>query len=229
MKLPRQFPQLVGTGILLAVVLLGLRLTAPSDASSVNNKAKPTHTAAGSKLDFDQIAAMSSHGDAELAPSGSFEFQAPRSSGKMDRVSVLENDHKPDSDIFSHDIHESFGDPLIAGFKELNTMKLRTVEPRLAGHSLTAFGRRAVVEEAGPVSGTTGVMLSLSIDPITSAPDEILPLPEPDKIAPPENAPGSAHMTSWKGLSYEQELFRTKWGWQAFDQVQKVLREQQSP
>lgn len=30
---------------------------------------------------------------------------------------------------------------------------------------------------------------------------------------------------SRSGLTYEQELFRTKWGWRAFDQAQRVAAE----
>ncbi len=38
----------------------------------------------------------------------------------------------------------------------------------------------------------------------------------------------SSHIAATDGLSYEQELFRTKWGWAAFDQVQRVLIEEHS-
>ena len=45
-----------------------------------------------------------------------------------------------------------------------------------------------------------------------------------DPIPVEQTAPES-HAIAYRGFTHEEELFRTKWGWAAFDQVQKTLRE----
>lgn len=52
----------------------------------------------------------------------------------------------------------------------------------------------------------------------------------PDDLAMLEAAPTAEPSSAMPGgfsygLTHEQELFRTKWGWAAFDQAQKALSE----
>lgn len=233
MKLKRQFLQIAATGFLLFAVLLALGSTRPEGGASIRNSGAKS-TAIRVKSDSDHNTASSGHEDA-ASLGGSFGSRASRASGEITHGKMLEHHREPESSAseMNHDI--SFRDPIIARFPELESMMLRTIDPALAGHSLPAFGRRATVEEAGQVSGTTGMMLTLSIDPIAPTSEESPLSSESDVAAHPEiqsNPDIAAHSTTpnmWNRLSYEQELFRTKWGWQAFDQVQKVLREQTGP
>lgn len=241
MKLPRQFPQYIGTGLILLAVLLALKLTAPQETGPANRNWQNKPAATGSKSDFSHTAAGSGHenaGHAAHSPSDSLarlDSPAPLGAGE---VTLLGSLHAQDAAAsFTPEARPgiSYRDPVITRFPELETQPLRTIDPQLAGHSVTAFGHRAAVEEISQVSGTAGVMLTLSVAPVTPAPDGNSPLSpsattaDTDTPSDTEMAAKSQAVSSWKGFTYEQELFRTKWGWQAFDQVQKVLRQQHSP
>ena len=62
----------------------------------------------------------------------------------------------------------------------------------------------------------------------------VLPAPVPtfvttsSAVVPAVSTTAEPHIVATAGFTYEQELFRTKWGWAAYDQVQKVLREETS-
>jgi len=235
MKLKRQFLQLTGTGFLLLSVLLALGLTAPSELKPVDRNSKTIRKESGTRGEPDHAISANRHEDAASAWSGSFEGTASGISREMTHGKLLNHYREPEPSISetNHDI--SFSDPMVARFKELGSMRLQTLDAQLPGHSLPAFGRRAFVEEVQQVSGTTGTMLTLAIDSITPEPDADPSLSENDDIiknpshpSTPGRATVSEASNPWNRLSYEQELFRTKWGWQAFDQVQKVLREQRS-
>lgn len=235
MKLKRQFLQLTGTGFLLLSVLLALGLTAPSEVKPVDRNSKTIRKESGTRGESDHAISVHGHEDAASARSGSFEGTASGISREMAHGKLLERDREPEPSLTETNDDISFSDPMVARFKELGSMRLQTLDARLPGHSLPAFGRRAFVEEVQQVSGAIGSMLTLAIDPITPEPDANPSLSENDNnIENPTHPsnPGSATVSEisnpWNRLSYEQELFRTKWGWQAFDQVQKVLREQRS-
>ncbi|MBK1817083.1 hypothetical protein JIN84_15775 [Luteolibacter yonseiensis] len=236
MKLSRQFFQMIGTGILLAAVLLALKLTAPSDAVSVNRNPETKRIGIGSSLPGSgRIEAAISHEEPSRARSGLL-VHAASMHGSHQLEMLPAGSHDPISQQAAHR-GDAGPDPIIAAFNELETtMKSRVIDPQPAGHSLTAFGRRVTVEDSRQVSGTSGVMLSLAVDAVPSSPDSInfSPLPNPetpaasDVVATPGTEVPPQGTASWQGLSYEQELFRTKWGWHAYDQVQKVLRESHS-
>lgn len=108
------------------------------------------------------------------------------------------------------------------------------VQSEFAGRTLSSNGFRADVVSFQQVSGSGGVALSLLIGP-ADAPDAVVAkhdkqsdatavLDGPAAASVPESSYDAASM----GLSYEQQLFRTKWGWNAFEQVQKALREETS-
>ena len=77
------------------------------------------------------------------------------------------------------------------------------IDPDAPGNSLTIDGRRAGVERLSVSSGTTALEL------VIASSGEALSRKQAD-------APG---------FSYEEELFRTKWGWTAFEKTGRAVRE----
>lgn len=89
------------------------------------------------------------------------------------------------------------------------------VDPAAPGSSLSQDGQRATV--AGYVA---------SDDPNEA---EVQVSMEKDESTGSDSKAGSqlhaGDPSRWGGLSYEEELFRTKWGWNAFAEVQRLATE----
>lgn len=97
-----------------------------------------------------------------------------------------------------------------------------SANPLLIGNALSFAGKRAEILQYQPSPGSLGVGLSVSITPEPNVESAVLPV---DRADPMNDGP---HLIENTGFTYEQELFRTKWGWAAYDQIQKVLREETS-
>jgi hypothetical protein len=97
-----------------------------------------------------------------------------------------------------------------------------SANPHLIGNSLSLADLRAEIQQYQPSTGSSGVGLSLSVVPRTDAESAAPP------VDPADATNDGPHLVGTSGFTYEQELFRTKWGWAAYDQVQKVLREETS-
>jgi hypothetical protein len=77
-------------------------------------------------------------------------------------------------------------------------------DPLSPGNTLTLNGLRVGIERATFSTDGTALDVVFTPAPGGSDPGEIIP----------------------SGLTYEQELFRTKWGWAAFEHVQRAARDQ---
>lgn len=97
-----------------------------------------------------------------------------------------------------------------------------SANPLLIGNALSFAGKRAEILQYQPSPGSLGVGLSVCISPESKVESAVLPV---DRPIPTNDGP---HLIENTGFTYEQELFRTKWGWAAYDQIQKVLREETS-
>lgn len=89
------------------------------------------------------------------------------------------------------------------------------------GTSLVFAGQRAVVVATKPVPNSSNPALSITIAPVAAIPNAENPImTQTSETAYQENP-----VSRRRGFTYEEELFRTKWGWTAHDQVQQILRE----
>jgi hypothetical protein len=86
-------------------------------------------------------------------------------------------------------------------------------DPDSPGNFLTFAGRRVAVESWSP--HPAGPSLDLLITAGGEPAAAVFSL-----------TTARAERNSRPGLTYEQELFRTKWGWAAFEQVQRAAREE---
>lgn len=95
------------------------------------------------------------------------------------------------------------------------------IESSLPGHSLPSRGGVIAVQAFRTVNDATSpeldVVFTPSADAVTETSSPNASQQPPTMIAPAGD--------SRSGLTYEQELFRTKWGWRAFDQAQRVAAE----
>jgi hypothetical protein len=87
------------------------------------------------------------------------------------------------------------------------------------GATLFFSGREAVIAATKPVPDAGNPSLSININPAIET---------PVATQPEETASYQRRPVMHRGFTYEEEIFRTKWGWAAYDQVQKVLREESS-
>ncbi|MGC4017477.1 MAG: hypothetical protein QM755_23630 [Luteolibacter sp.] len=86
------------------------------------------------------------------------------------------------------------------------------------GNAMHLNGWTVLVRGFHPVAGASGVALTVSVEKRV----------DPDV---PDDAPSEQPVVSAiprRGLSYQDELFRTKWGWSAFADVQRVALEAHS-
>jgi hypothetical protein len=79
-------------------------------------------------------------------------------------------------------------------------------DPGAPGNHLTIDGKRAGIERLTVASGTPALDLVISQAGTAPAVDQESP----------------------SGFTYDEELFRTKWGWAAFEQVRRAGREEPS-
>lgn len=105
-----------------------------------------------------------------------------------------------------------------------------TNDPSAPGSSLSLDNQTATVTAAQPVSGSQGVALAVVVEDLPPHP---VALPDSSSGSGTEAAdapdlPTSGPVARRNGFTYQQELFRTKWGWSAYNQVQKMLREDTS-
>ncbi|RYD23868.1 MAG: hypothetical protein EOP88_02405 [Verrucomicrobiaceae bacterium] len=105
-----------------------------------------------------------------------------------------------------------------------------TNDPSVPGSSLSLDNQTATVTAAQPVSGGQGVALAVVVEDFPPHP---VAVSDPSSGSEPEAADATDLSTSGpiaqrSGFTYQQELFRTKWGWSAYAQVQKILREDTS-
>lgn len=84
------------------------------------------------------------------------------------------------------------------------------INPQAEGNNFAADGKRVALEEVEYLSDEE-VALNFSVTPEN----------EPSE----KTAAGKLHA----GLTYEQELFRTRWGWQAFSEAQTSARDDLNP
>lgn len=97
------------------------------------------------------------------------------------------------------------------------------IHPAAPGQLLTYQGLQARIVAYQPVPASHGVAFSVMIDGTPPAAND---LPSTNLTAAPEQAENTTppHAAAAViGFTYEQQLFRTKWGWQAFDQMQLAL------
>jgi hypothetical protein len=92
------------------------------------------------------------------------------------------------------------------------------VHPSGPGNQLVVQGQRVTVD--GIVKGADGrpVNLEVSVDPVAASPVSVA-------ADPRRSASHSSRMVRSGGLTYEEELFRTKWGWAAFDAARRAAME----
>lgn len=105
-----------------------------------------------------------------------------------------------------------------------------TNDPSAPGSSLSLDNQTAIVTASQPVPGSRGVALGVVVEDTPPNPvvvPDFSPAPGQEPAdAPDLPTPGPVARRS--GFSHQQELFRTRWGWAAYDQVQKILREETS-
>lgn len=95
------------------------------------------------------------------------------------------------------------------------------------GSTLSFNNQTATVTAAQPVSGSNGVALAVVMEDSMHPSPETSPEPSPEISDAP--APDSSDgIVRNKGFTYEESLFRMRWGWAAYGQVQKILREETS-
>jgi hypothetical protein len=102
------------------------------------------------------------------------------------------------------------------------------VNHRLPGNYLHMDGKRGEIQQYQKSPGSVGVGLVLDVVPD----DETNREPGDTASSSPELITQTGTQASPVnvkenpvGFTYEEELFRTKWGWAAFDQVRKTIRE----
>lgn len=95
------------------------------------------------------------------------------------------------------------------------------VNPSIPGHSITSLGVRVAVE--GRIADFSGEPKGLEF---SVGPDEKTPVNR--LVTPNEAGRGHTKGSSYiAGFSPEDALFRTKWGWAAYDAAKRVARESQ--
>lgn len=130
--------------------------------------------------------------------------------------------------------------PFPAEFPLSNKQPWRANNSSAPGSLLSINNQIARVTAFQPIPGTKGVTLAVDVEDMTPdqptfvEPTQVLetesnnPATPPDLSSPSDTPPSSNTVARSSGFTYEQQLFRTKWGWAAYDQVQKLLREETS-
>jgi len=115
------------------------------------------------------------------------------------------------------------GDPdEVRGFSQSSTGHVRPfgtflvrMDPAVPGSSLVVDGQRVTVDGYGTSEDANQPELEVKIE----GEEDSSSGREPDKGRRPAGDP-----SAW-GLSYEEELFRTKWGWAAFAELQRIAKQ----
>jgi len=89
------------------------------------------------------------------------------------------------------------------------------------GNALRVDQRTVVVRGFRVVPGASGVALAVSVEDGSA-----LKTPDSPDVRPEATASTATHPR--RGLTYEDELFRTRWGWSAFADVQHAALEAHS-
>lgn len=113
---------------------------------------------------------------------------------------------------------------LITATKVPAAPRFQSVDPFAPGNALPVPGGSLIVQASRQNPNSATPELDLKFSPIALTPSNketasdtaVKTTPEPQSSAAAVNRPG---------LTYEQELFRTKWGWVAFDQAQRKSSE----
>ncbi|MFD0895797.1 hypothetical protein KBB96_02345 [Luteolibacter ambystomatis] len=95
------------------------------------------------------------------------------------------------------------------------------VEATSPGNAVRVNQRNVIVRGFRPVPGASGVALAVSVEKTVDAKTPVETKPE--AVAAPV-----ASIRPHRGLSYEDELFRTKWGWSAYADVRQTALEARS-
>lgn len=99
----------------------------------------------------------------------------------------------------------------------------------LEGSVLCGGGSRVIVVASKQEPGAAGIGLELLVEEsqsVVSATRVELEHSNEDVAIEEGLVATNQPSSQWNRLSYEEELFRAKWGWNAFNEVQKVLREE---
>jgi len=93
------------------------------------------------------------------------------------------------------------------------------VDPSAPGNSLTSNGQRLMVDAYASTAEGSELELDVVIEPDASS--TVL---EHSEGEVPNEREARRGMVATGGLTYEEELFRTKWGWAAFNKIQQAAR-----
>jgi hypothetical protein len=94
-----------------------------------------------------------------------------------------------------------------------------TVKGDAPGNSMVVSGQRVAVERTS-LTEENETAMELTISSATSPQNQAT-----SSTHPPSTFTGAAPgKFKVRGFTYEEELFRTKWGWTAFDQAQRAVR-----
>lgn len=107
-----------------------------------------------------------------------------------------------------------------AGIPADDVEEFAPVEASLPGNTVRVNQRTVAVRGFRSVPGTSGVALAVSV----SVPQADVSTGNPVAVSEPP----ITSSRSKRGLSYEEQLFRTKWGWSAFADVQQTALEAHS-
>lgn len=103
-------------------------------------------------------------------------------------------------------------------------------DPSAPGSRLSSGDLVVSVNAAKPVQGSSGVTLSVVVTDMPADQSALVDTPAVEDVqsADGDSQPVAGRFAGIGGFTYEQQLFRTKWGWAAYDQVQKLLRDEAS-
>lgn len=102
------------------------------------------------------------------------------------------------------------------------------VNHQLPGNYLLLDGKRGEIQQYQKAPGSVGVGLLLDVVSDDERNDEPADTTSPAAELATQTEIQSSPVNATEGqvgFTYEEELFRTKWGWAAFDQVRKTIRE----
>lgn len=177
--------------------------------------------------------------DSDLGSDERFDFASVSRSASS--VSGEKETNEGDSVIVHSDVNVSFGEDHKEYAPEENVQQpvvlAKNVFPEpqpwisrtgnLEGSVLCGAGSRVIVVASKLEPGAAGIGLELLVEEAVAS-DTRVDLDHSNEGVTEEEGLVATNQPSsqWNRLSHEEELFRAKWGWNAFNEVQKVLREE---